>query len=235
MDLDVLATSLRQLGERPIRHPLRRSLEQVLEACVEVFGVTGCGLMVADEQSLLHYAVATSGPGRVLEDVQLEFGTGPCVEAFVRDDVTITEDLATDPRWPEIGARVGPLGVHGMLGVPVHLSGIPVGSLDVYLDEPHVWDRAEQQALRSYADVIGSLTEAGLAARQAGDLADQLNYALEHRVPIERGIGYLMARDGLDHAAAFNRLRRAARNSRRRIGDVAEEMLRTGRLADEEA
>jgi AmiR/NasT family two-component response regulator len=120
-----------------------------------------------------------------------------------------------------------------MLGVPVYLSGLPVGSLDVYLDTPHMWDRIEQRALRSYADVVGSMMEAALTAHQAGELADQLNYALEHRVPIERGIGYLMARDGLDHADAFNRLRRSARNARRRIGEAAEELLRTGALPDE--
>jgi GAF domain-containing protein len=233
MDANALAASLRRLGDGSTRLPLRHSIQQVIEACVQVFGVTGCGLMIADDQSVLRYAAATDGPGQQLEDVQLATGNGPCVDAFVHDDLVVTDDLATDARWPEVAARVGPIGVHGMLGVPVHLSGIPVGSLDVYLGEPHIWDRAEQRALRSYADVVGSLTEAALTAHQAGELADQLNYALEHRVPIERGVGYLMARDGLDHADAFNRLRRAARNARRRIGEVAEELLRSGTLPDE--
>lgn len=233
MDANALATSLRRLGEEPARLPLRHSIQQVVDACVQVFAVTGCGLMIADDQSVLRYAVASDGPGRQLEDIQLESGTGPCVEAFVRDDLIVTEDLATESRWPEVAARVAPLGIHGMIGVPVHLSGLPVGSLDVYINKPHTWERAEQRALRSYADVVGSLMEAAITAHQAGELAHQLNYALEHRVPIERGIGYLMARDRLDHADAFNRLRRSARNARRRIGEVAEELLRTGSLPDE--
>lgn len=233
MDADALATSLRRFGEESARRPLRDSIEQVVDGCVQVFAVTGCGLMIADDQSVLRYAVATDGPGQQLEEIQLESGNGPCVEAFVRDGVVVTEDLASDSRWPEVAARVGPLGIHGMLGVPVHLSGLPVGSLDVYMDKPHTWERAEQRALRSYAEVAGSLMEAAITAHQAGELADQLNYALEHRLPIERGIGYLMARDGLDHPDAFNRLRRSARNARRRIGDVAEELLRTGSLPDE--
>jgi GAF domain-containing protein len=233
MDANALAATLRRLGDEPARLPLQQSVQQVVDACVQVFGVSGSGLMIADDQSVLRYAVATDGPGRQLEDVQLESGDGPCVEAFVREDVVVSEDLATDARWPDVAARVGPLGVHGMLGVPVYLSGLPVGSLDVYVDEPHRWDRSEQHAMRSFADVSGSLMEAAVAAQQAGELADQLNYALEHRVSIERGIGYLMARDRLDNTDAFNRLRRAARNARRRIGDVAEELLRTGSLPDE--
>ncbi len=42
---------------------------------------------------------------------------------------------------------------------------------------------------------------------------------------IERAIGLLMGRDGLDAAAAFNELRRTARNSRRRVSAVADEVL----------
>lgn len=232
MDANVVTESLRALGEQR-GGSLRRSLQNVIEACVDVFGVTGSGLMLADEQSTLRYAVATDGPGEVLEQAQLEVGDGPCVQAFVRDAVVVTEDLATDERWPDVARRVGPLGVHGMLGVPVHLGGVPVGSLDVYLDHPHRWELAEQRALVGYSEVTAALTEAALAAHQAGELAAQLTYALDHRVPIERGIGYLMARDAVDHAAAFNRLRRASRNSRRRIGEVAEELLRTGRLPDD--
>jgi GAF domain-containing protein len=233
MDEKELGASLRHFGGSPTRIPLQESIQQVVDACVNVFAVTGSGLMIADHQSPLRYAAASDGPRRHLEVIQLEVGNGPCIEAFIRDELVLSEDLASDPRWPEVAARVAPLGVRGMLGIPVHLSGLPVGSLDVYVDQPHLWSRAEQRALGSYADVIGSLTEAALTAHQAGELADQLNYALEHRVPIERGIGYLMARDGLEHSDAFNRLRRAARNSRRRIGDVADELLRTSRLPDE--
>jgi GAF domain-containing protein len=232
MDSAALTESLRRLAEDP-GNSLVQSLQNVVDACVQVFSVTGSGLMIADDQSVLRYAVATSGPARELEDVQLATGEGPCVEAFVRDTLVATEDLATDGRWPRVAERVGPLGVHGMLGVPVRLAGIAVGSLDVYRDRPHRWDLSEQRALSRYADVVAALTETALAAQRAGELAEQLTYALDHRVPIERGIGYLMSRDRLDHAAAFNRLRRASRNTRRRIGEVAEDLLRTGRLADE--
>jgi transcriptional regulator with GAF, ATPase, and Fis domain len=232
VDATKVNESLRRLGGQQ-GQPLRDSLRGVIEACVQLFSVTGSGLMIADEQSILRYAVATDGPGRVLEEVQLETGEGPCVDTFVKDAVTVTEDLATDDRWPRVAERVAGLGVHGMIGVPVRLGGVTVASLDVYVDTPHQWDRTEQRALVRYGEVISALTETALAAQQAGELADQLNYALDHRVPIERGIGYLMSRDGVDHAAAFNRLRRAARSSRRRIGDVAEELLRAGRLPDE--
>ena len=50
---------------------------------------------------------------------------------------------------------------------------------------------------------------------------------------IERGVGYLMARDGLDSMTAFNRLRRAARDTQTKIGDVAQRLVSSGRLPTE--
>lgn len=47
---------------------------------------------------------------------------------------------------------------------------------------------------------------------------------------IERGVGYLMARDNVDAVTAFNRLRRAARSTQTKIGDVATHLLETGQL-----
>ena len=112
-----------------------------------------------------------------------------------------------------------------MLGIPVHLSGIPVGSLDVYLDRPHRWDESEQRALTRYAGVAEALIETAVAADRAGELAEQLNYALDYRVVIERAVGYLMHREGLADAAAFDRLRTAARSNRRKVIDLARAVL----------
>jgi len=234
VDAAALAASLRRLNEHPQAHTLRASLQLVIDACVQLFSVTGSGLMVADAQGVLRYTVATDGPSKQLEDIQLEVGEGPCVLSFVRDELVATDDAGRDPRWPLVADRIGELGVRGMLGVPVRLAGIPVGSLDVYLNEPHAWDESEQRALARYGAVVEAMLETAVTADRAGELAEQLNYALDYRVPIERGVGYLMARDGIDHAEAFNRLRRAARSDRRKIGEVAEQLLRTGRLPQEQ-
>jgi AmiR/NasT family two-component response regulator len=77
------------------------------------------------------------------------------------------------------------------------------------------------------------LLTAAVAAEQSSELAAQLTYAIQHRAPIERGVGYLMARDRIGQIDAFNRLRSAARDNRRKIGEVARELLSTGRLPGE--
>ncbi|WP_255355739.1 ANTAR domain-containing protein [Frankia sp. CpI1-P] len=61
-------------------------------------------------------------------------------------------------------------------------------------------------------------------------LARQLQYALEYRVPIERAVGYLMATMRTDPISAFETLRRTARNERRRVSELAGEILARRRV-----
>jgi GAF domain-containing protein len=197
---------------------------------VAVCGVTGSGLMIADEQSSLRYVAASDGRGRILEVVQVETGQGPCVDAFVNGRVTIADDMTAESRWPAIKATLIQHGVLAVLGVPVRLGGVPVGSLDVYRDQAYHWDDSERAALVRYSDVIGTTLTAAMAAHRAGELAEQLQYALDYRVVIERAIGYLMASRELDASAAFDLLRRTARNQRRRVAEIAQHVLDHGQL-----
>ncbi|HET8589926.1 MAG TPA: GAF and ANTAR domain-containing protein [Nakamurella sp.] len=233
IDPAALAANLRHLTSAPPARSSEGSLRGVIEACLQLFSVQGSGLMITDERSTLRYVVSSDGPGRLLETAQIDTGEGPCVDTFVRDEVTVCTDVANDPRWPKLGPIMRGSGVAAVLGVPVHLSGICVASLNLYRSTRQRWDPAECTDLTRYGQVVGATLGAIVSAEQAGALAAQLNYALDYRVPIERGVGYLMARDRIDHIEAFTRLRSAARNSRRKIGDVAMDLLSTGRLPNE--
>ena len=113
----------------------------------------------------------------------------------------------------QASARPGPRAV---LAVPVELAGGPVGVLDSYRARPHLWDDSEMTAVQAFAGVLGNLLNALAAVQASGRLAEQLQYALEHRVRVEQAKGVLMSRHGLDEATAFARLRRTARSTDRR-------------------
>jgi len=232
IDPAALARSLARLaaGDHPADYS---SLQAVAEACVGIFGVTGSGIMMADREGVPRYVAATDGPGRILEQAESQTGQGPCTEAFVTGEVVPVADVAVEPRWPELRAMLAGHGIHAVLGAPVRLGGITVATIDVYRDHPHDWDEGEQAAIARYSDVVGTTLAAALAVNDAQALARQLQHALDYRVVIERGVGYLMARDRIDDVTAFGRLRRAARNTQTRIGQVAERLLDTGRLPTE--
>ncbi|SDF98463.1 GAF domain-containing protein [Klenkia brasiliensis] len=244
IDADTLARTLRDLGEDPRaagEDLLNASLQRVVDACAGLFDIAGCGLMLADEDGGLRYVVATDDTSWAIEEAQLTTGEGPCVDSFEQGTTTTTGDVAADQRWPRFGAALaraveartatGPIG--GLLGTPLRLHGTVVGSLDVHHSAPMGWTGEQVRALERFGRVAETILAVGVQAHQAGRLAAQLDYAIGHRAPIERGVGYLMARDGLDQRDAFAALRRAARSSRRPIADVARGLTLTGRLPGE--
>jgi GAF domain-containing protein len=231
VDEEALSRSLRRLAERSDNaSDLKTSLSEITDACVELFHVNGSGIMLADEQNISRYVVASDGPGRILETAESETGQGPCTEAFVTNRVVPSTDVTAEPRWPDLAAIMAPHPVRAVLGVPVRMGAVTVGTIDVYRDHPHDWDAAEQAALTRYSDLVETTLTAALSAHRAQELAGQLQYALHYRVIIERGVGYLMARDRVDAVTAFNRLRRAARATQTKIGEVATRLLESGTL-----
>jgi len=151
IDPEALAASLREPGTGVVE-----ALRQVTEACVDLFGVTGSGIMLADEQNVPHYVAASDGPGRMLEVAESDTGQGACTEAFVNNTVVASTDVTTEGRWPDLAAALRPHGVRAVLGLPVRLGGVTVGTLDVCYDHPHVWQENECQALARYRDVVES-------------------------------------------------------------------------------
>jgi len=204
---------------------LEASLREVIAATQEIFGADGAGLMLLDDQDALHYVGATDGRSAAFEAAQEECGEGPCVDSLVHGQVVSSPDLEDDDRWPKLRALIGGVGIRAMLGVPIHLGGPSVGSLNVFRLEPSPWDDSEIAAIRAHGRVLEEVLAAAMLARSQDVIVQQLTQALESRVTIERAVGVLMARKSLDPTGAFNELRRTARSSRRRVQDVAEELL----------
>lgn len=226
IDRDVLRQNLDRLsGLAPESLELSELIGEVVESVKVVFEIDGAGMLIVDDARVLRSITDGDRSGKLLERAQEEIGEGPCVDSFFYDRLVVSGDIESDPRWPRFSAAVIPHGVGAVLGTPVRIGGGPVGTLNVCVDGKHEWVDTELEAIGSYARVLENLLLAGLIAHRNDTLARQLQYALDYRVPIERAVGYLMAVHRTDPVAAFERLRRAARSSRRRVWDLAGEIL----------
>ena len=204
---------------------LESTLRAVADATTKLFDADGGGIMLIDDQQALHYMGATSGRSAALEAAQEETGEGPCVDALLRDVVTYTPDLVNDERWPELRSQVASLGVHAVLGVPLHVDRSAVGSLNVYRLDQGDWTAADIDAITTHAAVIEEVLAHAMLAQQNHTIVRQLTTALENRVTIERAVGIVMATQDVDQARAFNDLRLHARSRRIRVAELAAEVL----------
>jgi hypothetical protein len=197
----------------------------VVEATRTVVGVDGTGLTLVHEDGPPKWVAVTDAAMQLLEEVQHNFGEGPCLLAYAEDRTVAIEDLASELVWDRIAVVVRQLQIRGVLSVPVRLAGQPVGTLDVYASQPRAWSTAEVQALGAFAVVTGELvhTAVELANREA-EVA-QLRQALTSRVWIEQAKGMVAATETVTLDEAFRRLRGRARSSSRKLADVAQDVV----------
>jgi GAF domain-containing protein len=200
-------------------------LGRVVEATRTVVGVDGTGLTLAHEDGQPRWVAVSDAAMELLEQVQHDFGEGPCLAAFAEDRVVAVEDLRSERVWDRLAAVVGQLGVRGVLSVPVRLADQPVGTLDVYVTQPRPWTPGEVQALGALAVVTAELVSTGVELANREVEVAQLRRALASRVWIEQAKGVLAATRGVNPDAAFQQLRNQARSSSRKLADLAQEVV----------
>ncbi len=226
IDLDALARALATLPSADgTGTSFGEALHAVIQAAAATIGASGSAIMFVDEGHVLRYVAATNEDGRLLELAQEEVGEGPCVDVLINDTTVTCRDASVDERWPQVAPLIAATSVKAVLGVPVHVAGAAIGSLNVYLDEPHDWEQASVDAVHAFNDVLENLVTTAVLARRHDVVVAQLQQALDHRVVIERAVGVLMGREGLDATTAFTRLRGRARQERRKVVELAAAVL----------
>ena len=146
---------------------------------------------------------------------------GPCITA-VRDRRAVRSgSLGGEKMWPRFGPRVGRLGVHSALALPLLLPDRVVGAVGVYAHGKDAFD--------GHAEELGALfaTPAAVAVRNAQALAEahalnaQLRSALSTRPIIDQAIGIIRARTGRSATDAFGQLQAMSQAEHRKLADVA--------------
>src|SRR6266508_3934138 len=242
VDRDGFAHSL---GESPRTLPdpggLFATLQRVIDATLAVFQVDGASLALEHEDGSLRWVVVTDGAAGLLEDAQRNLGEGPGLAAYAEGAAVVVVELATDRRFERLAAAVTQVGLHGVLAVPVAVAGRPVGALSVYATQPCPWSGIDVAAVGAYAGVVAELLAASMTLGARDAEVAELTQALTARVWVEQAKGALVATEGLDPAAASERLRARAGVSQRTVADVAREVVqdaqrdRTAVLAAERA
>ncbi|HEX3790547.1 MAG TPA: ANTAR domain-containing protein [Pseudonocardiaceae bacterium] len=155
---------------------------------------------------------------------EISHGSGPNLDCF-----RVGERLLNQPvplatiRWPEFAdaARVAGFGLVSAL--PVCRRGIMLGALAIGHGKTLSDRDVTLTATVADAAAVGLLQQRAL--HRSHRMAEQLQRALTSRVVIEQAKGMIAAALGLSVEAAFELLRGYAREYRRRLADVADEVI----------
>lgn len=207
-------------------HDVPDLMYTLVERCVEVFGVAGAGLMLADEEGGLR-VVAHFGPkAGFIELLESQVEEGPCFDAYQTGELVVSADIeAETDRWPRVSAELLRAGYRAAHGVPLRVRDKVIGAMNLFGLEPGELDEADQEAVRALAEFATLALLHGRALSDARMVTEQLQSALDSRVVIEQAKGIIAASSGLHVQDAFELLRRHARNHGLRLDDVARQVI----------
>nr|WP_281372945.1 GAF and ANTAR domain-containing protein [Kineococcus aurantiacus] len=199
---------------------------RLVEHCADLLSASAVGLFVEDADQELQVLACTPTDVRVVELFQVRTLQGPCIEAY-RTGQVVSVDTATAlaARWPEFAAQAAQVGIVAVHTVPVHSGGRTIGALNLFRDHEGAFSAVESDvahAMASFGAVgITQLEHVAEGAR----VQAQLQEALDSRIVLEQAKGALAQRYRVHPDDAFQRLRARARAERRRLRDVAQEVV----------
>lgn len=204
------------------------ALYELCDGAVDVLDAHGAGVSVVTERERLEFVTATDETVVEMERAQQRHQDGPCIEAFVANDVVAVSDLDDLERWPEYRATAERTGVVSVIGLPLALDSKRIGSLDVYDVRVRRWDDDDLTAVRVLADMATAYLVRAGALAEARRLNEQLEHALESRVIIEQAKGVLSREHGVSVDEAFELLRAHSRSRSVALRELAHGVVHLG-------
>ena len=218
---EVVATLVELADTLVSDYELLDYLDVLLERSGAVLGATAGGVMLTDRDGELQVLASTDERARLMELFELQRQEGPCVDAHHRGEPVIEHDLAASSRWSHFTPVALASGYRAAFAFPMRLRGAQIGALNLFRSEPGSVEAETLGAAQAFADMaaIGILQER--AARQAQELAGQLQAALNSRIVLEQAKGVVAERTGSEMGQAYQLLRWHARNHNHTLRAVA--------------
>jgi transcriptional regulator with GAF, ATPase, and Fis domain len=157
--------------------------------------------------------------------LQEELGEGPCLDAAFDQQTVRVPDMAHEERWPRFAAVAAEAGAASMLSFQLYVEKDNLGALNLYSYRPDAFDDESEHVALMFA------SHAAVAFADAQRI-DQLNHKAATRDLIGQAKGILMERYNINADRAFAVLVRVSQHNNRKLRDVAEELVSSGRLRD---
>lgn len=186
-------------------------LHTLVEESVGLLDVAAAGLLLADPSGELQVLASTSEESRLVEILQLEAGSGPCVECYLSGKAVEVDNIAALTDWGEFREAALSQGFRSVHAVPMRVHGRTIGAMGLFGAREGALTAEDAAIGQALADVATISLMQERTIREAALVNEQLQRALNTRVLIEQAKGVIAHTAGVDMDEAFNRLRNHAR------------------------
>ncbi|WP_238164679.1 GAF and ANTAR domain-containing protein [Kribbella pittospori] len=198
---------------------LDETLDRITASVTEAIpGVDYASVSVTTRGGQIRTLAPTSALAIHADELQYEFGEGPCLQAALTEPVVEVDDLTSDLRWPTYGPKAAALGVKSQLSFQFRADPHVRGALNLYAAQPHAIDGECRQLSAMFAALVA--VAMGWARRD-----QTLGQAVVSHTTVGQAVGVIMERHRLDPDRAFGFLVRTSQNSNIKLHQVAERIV----------
>jgi GAF domain-containing protein len=183
-------------------------------------GVDTAGVLLIGKGGKWDSLGGTSDLPQLLDELQMKYSEGPCVEAALDETIVRTDDFRSEERWPKYSPAVVELGVLSGLSFKLYTASRTAGALNLFAFKPHAFDGESE----TIGTVLAAHAAAAVLASREGE---ELQSALSTRDRIGQAKGIIMERYNVDDIQAFDMLRKLSQDSNIRLVDIAQRVIQT--------
>jgi hypothetical protein len=168
-------------------------------------------------------AASSDDIARRIDQIEIEVGEGPCVDAILDEAYQHDTDLTTGTTaWPRFAERiVAETPVRSAIGYRLLLDGDKVGALNLLSDVPGGLTARSADT----GAVIASFASVALMAIRAREEAATLRQGLNSNREIGKAVGLLMAAHHVNGQHAFELLRSTSQELNMKLAHVASQVV----------
>ena len=200
-------------------------IDRVCVAAVGLLGLSGCGISLMVDGRLRGSTGGSDSGIAAVQELQLELGEGPCVDAWALNEPVAEADLSGSGRWPAFSGAAVEAQVRSVFAFPLRQGAIRIGVLVLYRDHAGELSGEEWAQGMVLADVASQV----VLAVQAGAPEDQVHRLLADEPPhwaeVHQATGMVSAQLSVSMDEAFVRLRAYAFAQRRPLREVARDVV----------
>ncbi|MGN7253258.1 GAF and ANTAR domain-containing protein [Arthrobacter sp. SAFR-014] len=158
---------------------------------------------------------------RMLDEIQLQFGEGPCLAAMQALLTMHVPDAADESRWTDYIAAVARHGVGSILAVPLELEGETRAALNLFSTRPHGFSGPDIDGAEDFARQASTTLKLALRIARLTDARNDLTAAMQSRTTIDIATGVVMAQNRCSQEAALRILKTASSLRNTKLRDIA--------------
>jgi len=214
--LSTLAT-----GQLSLTETLTEVAKFALQAIAQA---DGAGLILWQDRRR-STVVSTADFVQEIDGIEQSIGEGPSISAVADRRIMRSGSLGGERRWPHYGPRVGRLGVHSVVSIPLLTPDGVLGAMNVYARAKNAFDEESEHSGQMFAVPAAIAVQNAQVLEDTKRLAATLQAALSTRAVVDQALGIIRSRSGCSSEEAYRRLRAMSQSKNTKLIVVAQSVV----------